>query len=83
MPGRRSALLSGYGLRQRGTDRIDDRHHAVAFDLDFVRCPSDRISIDRNAFCKLLGNVRPIDIASPTDFIDVESRAPRRGISRR
>ena len=27
--------------------------------------------MERKAFCRLSGNVRPMDIASPTDFIDV------------
>ena len=33
--------------------------------------PVRPVSSERSAFCRLSWNVRPIAIASPTDFIDV------------
>jgi hypothetical protein len=33
--------------------------------------PVRPVSIERNAFCTDSAKLRPIDIASPTDFIDV------------
>jgi hypothetical protein len=35
--------------------------------------PVSPVSSERRAFCRLSANVRPIAIASPTDFIDVVS----------
>ena len=35
--------------------------------------PVRPVSIERSAFCRLSANVRPMAIASPTDFIDVVS----------
>ena len=37
--------------------------------------PVSPVSIERSAFCSDSWNVRPIDIASPTDFIWVLSSA--------
>ena len=37
--------------------------------------PDSPVSIERNAFCRLSWKVRPIAIASPTDFIEVVSKA--------
>jgi hypothetical protein len=35
--------------------------------------PSSPVSIERSAFCTDSAKLRPIAIASPTDFIDVDS----------
>ena len=41
--------------------------------------PVRPVSIERSAFCSDSWNVRPIDIASPTLFIEVVSRASAPG----
>src|SRR3546814_12770881 len=45
-----------------------------AFGITISLRPVRPVSIERNAFCRLSWKHRPIDIASPTDFIEVVSR---------
>ncbi len=45
----------------------------IAGDADVVEA-GEAVSSERRAFCRLSGKVRPMAMASPTDFIEVVSR---------
>ena len=56
---------------------------AEALEARCRRGRSGRSPVERSAFCRISAKVRPMAMASPTDFIEVVSVGSRRGISRR
>ena len=69
-------MRSGVGPRQRADDRRDlSGAPLISISLRPVR----PVSIERSAFCSDSWKVRPIDIASPTLFIEVVSSASAPG----
>ena len=63
-------------IRRRTAERCTDHVLVVALtkarEFNIVET-CQPVSIERSAFCRLSANVRPIAIASPTDFIEVVS----------
>ena len=65
---RRDPQPVGRGARQRGADGGRDRRAA-----SISSKPVRPVSSERSAFCRTSAKVRPMAMASPTDFIEVVS----------
>ena len=63
---------SGVGMPERGAHDVLVVAGAEPFDGDLVE-PVRPVSRPRRAFCRLSAKVRPMAMASPTDFIEVVS----------